>query len=310
MSVTATHTLYGIEAGTGVLIGGITRQNIATNSQINGEVTSGEVYRRFLSLYQQKITPGFSTLAIAAALGQVGVSGVSIADMTGGLDLFAQKNLCGGTRSSGSTHRRFTFSKGILVPRRLSVNHGGDATLDYEAVIAYDGVNAPVVITDSIALPTGLLGMTERFTMAGMTIGSVSVGAKQSWSIDFGIDAVGEGADSDIYDTCSYIRTIQSQLTVESIDVGLLAAANIPLTGKVATHATTSIYLRKRLSGGTGFVADGTPEHVKITCDGLIVPDNAFTADGGNSGRVSFTLPLRYDGTNAPVIINTASAIA
>lgn len=310
MTLTATHTIYGVEAGTGSLIGAITKQNIALQSQIDGEVTDGEIYRRFLALREQKVAPGFSTLAIASALGSIPVIGKSLADMTGGLDFFAQKNLDGGTRASGANHRQFTFTKGIAVPRRLSVDHRGNASLDYEIVVVYDGSNAPIVITDSVALPTGLLGQSERFTMAGMTLGGVVIPAKTRWSIEFGLDAIGEGADSDIYDTFAHIRTVQTELKIESLDVSLVAAAKIPLLGKVATHATSTIYLRKRASGGTGFVADGSASHIALTCDGLVVPEECFSGDGQTSGKVNLQVPLRYDGSNAPLIISTAATIS
>jgi hypothetical protein len=137
----------------------------------------------------------------------------------------------------------------------------------------------------------------------------VSVSGKQRFSIDFGVDAVGKSADSDIWDTFCSIRTVQSQITFESVDTELFSDSNIPLTGKAATHANSTIYLRKRTLGGDGFVPDGTAEHIALTADGLIVPDDAFSSDGQSDGKVSFTLPLRYDGTNVPLTVDTASAI-
>lgn len=304
MTVTATHTHYGVVSN-GTVIGSIVRQNIATQSQINGEITSGQIYRSFLSLYSQKIAPGFSTYAIASALGLTGPLGF---DISSGFDFYAQKDLDGGARASGANHRKYTFNAGILVPKRLSVDHQGDATLDYEMVIIYDGSNDPIVVTDSVALPAGITD-NERFTMAGMTIGSVAIAAKTRWSIDFGVDAVGQSADSDVWDTFASIRTSQSELTVETIDVSRLAAAAIPLTGKAATHATSTIYLRKRDNAGT-FVADGTASHIALSCDGMIVPDDAFSSDGKAPGKVSFKMPLRYDGTNVPLLVTTNTTIS
>ncbi len=308
MSVTATHTHYAVRLNDTVptLIGGISRQNIATGSQVNGEATSGEVYRRFLALYTQKIAPGFSTFAIASGLTAIAPPGLNIGGLANGLDFFAQKNLLGGTRAGATSHRQFTFNAGILVPRRLSVEHGGDAVLDYEAVVIHDGDNAPIVITDSVSLPTPITD-NERFALGPTTIGSVDVSGKTRVTIDFGLNVIGQGADGDIWDTFAHVRTQDSTITIESVDVGVIDAAGIPLTGLSATHVTTAIYFRKRTA--TGFVANATAEHIQLTADGLIVPDEAFSSDGQSPGKVTFTMPLKFDGTNAPLVIDTTAAL-
>ena len=132
MSVSATHTHYAIRLNdtSPTLIGGIIRQNIATGSQVNGEATSGEVYRRFLALYSQKVAPGFSTYAIATALAAIAPPGLNIGSLASGLDFFAQKNLLGGARAGGTSHRQFPLNAGIIVRRRLFVDHVGDVIFD------------------------------------------------------------------------------------------------------------------------------------------------------------------------------------
>ena len=305
MTLAAIHGLYGVEVDSTV-VGGVTRQNIATNSEVNGEPTAGEVYRRHVSLYAQKVAPGFTTVDVAAALGACGALGVSIDGLAAGLKFYAQQHAAGGTRSAGATHRMFTFNGGILVPRQLRIPHRGDAELTYEAVITYDGANDPVVITDSQSVPAAVAA--SYFTLAGATIGGVTVAGKSDMTIDFGLDAIGEAGDSDVWDTVASIRNVNSSITFDSLDVTVFSAAKIPLEGKAATHANTIIYLRKRLHAGQ-FVSDVTAEHIKITGDGMVVPDDCFTADNNNPGRGSFTLPLRYDGTNVPMVIDLASAI-
>lgn len=306
MTLAALYGLYAVEVDSTV-VGGITRQNLATNSEINGEPTAGEVYRRHVSLYSQKVAPGFTTVDVAAGLGAAGALGVSIDGLGAGLKFYAQQHESSGTRKTGSTHRMFTFNAGILVPRQLRVPHRGDAELTYEAILTYDGSNDPVVITDSSAVPAAV--DASYFTLGGATIGGVSCGGKSDLTVDFGLDAMGEGGDSDVWDTIASIRNARSSITFESLDPTLFSAANIPLEGKAATHANTIIYLRKRMQGGQ-FVADLTAEHIKLTGDGMVVPDDCFSADKNNPGRVSFTLPLRYDGTNAPLVVDPASAIS
>lgn len=306
MTLATKHGLYAVSIDSTVL-GGITAQNLVTGSDVRSEQSSGEIYARIQALYAQKVAAGFSTRAIASALDACGYTGESIDDMTAGLSLYAQKHEHGASRAAGANHRKFTFNAGILVPRNLSVNHQGDAVLSYDAVITYDGSNDPVVITDSVSLPAGVTD-AERFTMGKTTIESIEIAGKRSFSIDFGLDVVGEGADSDIWDTIASIRAVNTVLTLRTWHVDAFGAAGIPLAGKSATHANTTLYLRKRAAGDS-FVADATAEHIKITAAGLCHVDTGFDADGNDPTEVTLTMPLLFDGTNAPLIVDTASAI-
>ena len=85
-------------------------------------------------------------------------------------------------------------------------------------------------------------------------------------------------------------------------------SAKIPLTGLKVTHANTAFYLRKRAIGST-FVANGTAQHIKFTAEGLATIDNAMQVSGDEPSSTTLTMPLHYDGTNAPLVIDTASAI-
>ncbi|HUX15039.1 MAG TPA: hypothetical protein VMW52_01115 [Phycisphaerae bacterium] len=304
MGMSTKHGLYGVKLGA-ALLGGITGQNVALENEITGEATSGEVYRRFLALYSQRVAPGFTTRAIAAALAACGPLGTDLA--TSNLEFYAQKHADGSTRASGAVHRKFLFDGGILVPRMLNVAHRGDAELTYDAVIKAIGANDPVTITDNSTLPAGLVD-TERYTLGPVKIGNVTLNQKMNLAIDFGIEAVGESADSDIWDTLVSIVASITRITLTGNDVAWLKSTNIPLTGKAATHANTIIYLRKRAHAAT-FVADETEEHIKLTADGMAIVDNPLDASGNAAATTSLVLETRYDGTNAPLTVDTASAI-
>jgi len=305
MAVTRKHNLYAVGLGA-TLLGGITRQSIATGTEVRREATSGEIYARFQSLYAQKIAPGFSTKCVGAALTAAGTLGASFAGMTGGLALYAQKHADGAARTSGSTHRKYGFSRGLLAPKNLTVDHRGDAQLTYDAVIAYDGNNDPLVITDSAALPAGIAD-AERFTLGPTQIGGVSFTGVHNLSIDFGIDVVGESADSDVWDTFVSIRQVLTTIRLTGLDVEWLKAANVPLAGLIATHANTAIYLRKRLKGSS-FVGPAVAEHIKLAASGLAYIETPFEGQG-DSSQTTLVLPLDYDGTNAPLAITVGIAL-
>ena len=307
MGVERKHGIWAVDVG-GSILGGISQQNVRTGTQVAGESTDGEVYVRHQSINEQKPVATWTTNWIATALALIGLTGKAIEDLGGGLSLYAQKHAKGGTRAGAGSHRKYNMTEGLILPQALSVQHRGDATLSYLAAATFDGNNDPVVPTDNVSLPGGLSG-AERFTLGPATIESVSLPQIRSFELNFGLTAEGEGADSDIWDTIISIADIAPVFTLRGIDVEWFKSTNIPLTGKAASHANTAVYLKKRASGGT-FVANGVAEHIKFTAAGLAHIEDAFDGSGNETGECSLVMPLKYDGANDPVVINTAAPIS
>ena len=305
--VSQRHSLYGVSVGSS-LLGGITRQSIPPNIAERGEASSGEVYPRFQSIVGMRPMLQFDTLAISSALNLIGALGTSIAGLTGGLSFYAQKHTDGGSRAGSSSHRKYNAVKGLLIPRRLSVGHQGDATLTYEAYATYDGTNDPLALTDSVSLPSGIAD-DERFTLGPVTIGAVALGQVRQLDLDFGINVQTEGADSEIWDRYCSIITVKPVLTLRGVDVQWWKSDKVPLAGLAGTHANTAIYLRKRAAGGT-FVADATAQHIKLTLAGLVLLGDGHAASGSGAAEVSLSVPTKYDGTNAPLVVTLSSAIS
>jgi hypothetical protein len=306
MTVARKHSPYCVALGATVL-GGITRQNIVTGTDFRGEPASGELYARILAMQQQQVRAGFSTLACGAALAVAGVTGKNIADLSGGLALYGQKHALGGTREAAGAHRKFAFAAGLLTPTQLSCDHRGDATLALAAALIYNGSNDPVVITDAVSLPTADTDLV-RYALGPVTIGGVTLPQKRAVSVDFGIAVATEGADGDQWDTFASVSGIQPTITITGIDLEWFKAAAVPLAGLAGTHANTTVYFRKRDPNGK-FVADGTAAHLKITACGVAQVDTPFDGGGSEAATCSVRLQCYYDGTNTPLIVNTASAI-
>lgn len=312
MSIARKYSLAAVQLDTGsdVLISGITTQGLSTNTQVDQEPTSGEVYNRWLSITGMDPNGRFATYHLATALASIGLGGLSIGSLATGLALWLQKHLEGGSRTAGANHRKYLMTEGIVIPRTLSVAHGPNqhATVTYEIIPTWDGINDPIQIFESQNLPTAEAD-DERFALGPMTIGNKSLAQFRSFEIDFAINAVAEGGDSDIFPTYISIESIMPVLRFRGIDPEWMKSTNIPLAGLACTHANTILYLRKRADAGT-FELDGVAEHIKLTADGLAHIEEAVDATGSGATETSLVLPLRWDGTgNAPLTINTASAI-
>lgn len=314
MSIARKYSLYAVQLAdtVPVLISGLTTQGLQTGSQVDQEATSGEIYARFHALTAQNPTGRFATYHLATALAEIGLAGRSIAGLANGLNIYMQKHAEGGTRAGTLSHRKYNFSKGLIVPRTLTCSYGPNqhASISYEVIATHDGTNDPFTITESQTLPTAEAD-DERFALGPMTVGGVAIPQMRQFEIDFGLNAVAEGGGGervDIWPTYVSIETIMSRITLRGIDPEWLKSTNIPLAGKAATHANSIMYLRKRADGGT-LVADNLAQHMKFTAAGLAFIDDAFDATGSGAAESSLVLPLRYDGVNAPLTINTASTI-
>lgn len=313
MSVTNSYSRHAVvldtdtEAGTPVILGATVELSAALQSQIERTPMTGEIYPRHIAIASIKPGAMLKTHALQDWLDQIGLTGKAIASSSqDGLEIYFQKFAANGGPASGSVHRSLTISSGLIVPRRLTVSHQGDAELTFDVLIIYDGTNDPIVVADNVALPSSPPD-NERFTIGPVDIGGVTINHIRSVEIDFGINARTLGADSDIYDTRAEIRTINPTITMRGIDVTLLKSAGIPIGGLAATHANTAIYFRKRTQ--TGFVADATQEHIEVTAYGLAVIDDAAGQSGDENAETSFRLECAFDGTNTPIVIDTTAAL-
>lgn len=319
MSVALLHGLEAVKIdvndATTTVLSGTDRYRLATNSQISNTITDGDYYARIQALVAQQNTAMFETLHVAQALALCGLEGLRVSATGGsktGITFFAKKQTEGGTRASGSVHDAYNYKEGIMVPRRLICEHQGNARIEYEILATWDGTNLPVVISTTQALPTNP-NTPELFTLGPITLdldGTPTAFTQvRQFELDFGINAETLGADSDIWDTFARIADIQPSITLRGIDKAWFAATKVPLTGVQIDHAGTVIALRKRLHGTT-FVADATAEHIGITAAGMAVVDTPFDASGNQVGETSIRIPLRYDGTNLPAVIDTTYALA
>lgn len=308
----ALHTLYAVkfdpESGAGpVNMGAIVRQGLRIANQVVTIPTSGEALSRFIANYSQRFSVMWESLDLKTCLDACGLAGTYVqSTIKTGVTLYAQKVAEGGTRTSGATHDSWNIKEGYAYPSGVTCEHQGDARLAYDLLPTWDGTNDPIVIAKDVALPTPITDAL-RYSIGPLTLGGIVFDQVRRVTINTGIAAQTEGADSDIWDGFSWVQSILPSIRIDGVKKRWLDSTGIPLGGLLCTHANSSLILRKRALGGT-FVANGTAEHVKFTFNGLAVVPNVFEADGNAPGTVSIEIPLRYDGTNNPLVVNTASA--
>jgi hypothetical protein len=283
-TVTSLHVHGVVQVGETV-VGGITAVNNPVETTIREESTSGELATRIQAIVAQKFSPSFTTMDVATALGACGSLGALLA--TNPLTLFGRARNQD-LSVAGSGHTSYLYQNGLLIPTTLSAAHQGDASLSYSAVVTSDGLNAPLVISDSgVTIPE--LDHDERWALASATINGTPIPQLVNVSVAFGIQAGSEGADSDVYDSRTFVSAVSPKIDVTSTRISAL----LDLLG---TDGAIAVVLRKRVDGGT---FDATT--LTLSGTGLATFTDPFNGSGPRRGQMTLRANLKYDGNSAPL---------
>lgn len=301
--------------GDAVDIPDIISESLTNNPMMDAIITAGETMPTHVSLLSQKITGSFDTYALDTVMDTCGLQPMCIAVTPGNearsgvVFNMQQFESCGGA-TGGSTDRTLAISCGAIVPRRLTAEHQGYASMGVDVVVAKDSTNNAIVISDAGAVPT-LEGGGDRWTVGQMKVGNIALTDYTSLEIDFGNTVTTRGSQSDIWDAYVEVSTHAPTITIRGITPAWFKeSGGIPIAGLACTHANTVLYLRKRDPGGAGFVADNTAEHIKFTAKGVASIETAMTGQAHQFTETSLVIRCMYDGTDDPIEVDTTSAIA
>lgn len=306
MSVSEVHQLHGVLIDVATLddtqIGGIVRQTVNTGTQIIKESSAGSIFPEVSYVNAARPGASFDTVDIEDALVALGLRGLCIATDTGdpGVSLYGRIQLCNGPGAEASTiHQQYLFSKGVLVPQTLTIDHQANAVMSCVIAASYDGTNLPLIVNSGVAVPV-FTPDTARWTMERMTILGVTISQKQNITFDFGNRINVEDADGDLYPTWVSIAETEPRLTIRGTDVKNWFPS---LTGSKPVHATSSLYLLKR------GVATGSAGHIRIQLSGLAYTETVFDAQGNDTGQTDLIIECAQEGANDPVLFTTNTTI-
>lgn len=268
----------------------------------------GNVDPTYTAIAEQNPTANFTTSALATVLATVGIDGLKIdSDVDDdGLEMWFQKLAEGATRASGSNHIKMTVNEGLLVPTRIVAPHNGVATLELLLIITYDGTNEPIVLAASQALE-GSPSVGELFTAGTVNLNGNQIEGVQNIEIDFGIRPLTVSADGVVWPTYAAIQSREPAIRVRTIDATYLQSL-IGLDGLAQSATDSVIYLRKLDEGGTR-VTNATAEHISFTVDEGMFTVNEVGGAHPKAQMAEIEIQPTYDGTNAILVISTATAI-
>ena len=303
----STYVLNHVLVGATGALGGCQNVSLPLGIDVDRSGADGSIYARDQTIRTRRPVASFTTRGLETVLGLVPLTGKSLADLTGGLVFYGCKMQSLGVGvAAGSVHRSYAMGDGLLVPTSLSCAQGGDAMMSFEATVIDDGTNPPVDIETAAALPTAV-DDDERFGLGSFTIESIATGTLTNLSIDFGITVEPKVFGGDIWPTDAVVLSVRPTVSLTVEDLTLLDAAKYAIGGLAVTHASTTCYLRKRTR--TSYELDAATEHIKLSFAGLAIVENAIDAAQDDSASMSISIPLEYDGSNAPLTITTGQAI-
>lgn len=326
MPTSTLHTLSAVvfdcdlQADTAVIVTGIRSSRLSPSINYQREITTGNAWAHFGSIYGASPMGNFSTLDVSRCGAAIGLQGAKLltTDPLTGCTFFGRKKAAGGVRVAQGTeeHVAFTAIDGIAFLRSITAGHQTDAVMEVETVaVSADGTTDPL-IEDSTSADAVPPDDTHRFTLGPLTLanaqGSITLTQKTQVELDFRPTVEAFGSDSDLYPSLANITTFEPILRITTLDVTQFTT-NMTMAGRIVTGSSGSnFYLRKRSkTTDSGFVANGTAEHIKFTLtDGLAYHATVFEASStaGNAQAV-IEIPLIGTGSAFPLTVSWASAI-
>jgi hypothetical protein len=280
-----------------------------TSQEVSPEISAiiahsaGHFYPQFAAVSKVLPKKRFVTTQVKTILDLTGSDG--IADLSGAnTDLYFKSAADQSNRgaSASNLHHRLRATKAFLVLERISIPHDGDATAQCTIYCSYDGTNAPLAYTGSVAV-SGTPATAEHFTMGPQYLNGSELGGPQNVDIDWGQAIFEGGGSGDLYNTFHCQMQSTPSVTIDLIPSGIWNS------GLAFDISSCSIYLRKR--SRTGHVANATEEHIKLSIADGLAAIGRTSGDGMSvNGTALILRPVATSDTAHPIeVVDTTIAI-
>lgn len=309
-----TYTLTAVDWGSFGQILQIESSRIDPGVQQILLAANGEVDATFVATMKSSPRIIFSTTDIKGVLDLIGFTGGDIDALSTSQTLklyFIKRDKM--ALASGSVHISMAIAQGLIVPRSISAGDGQPARMEVEIIPVDtnpDDANDPVIILNNQAGPTispADQGVTDAWTIGPWVINGdlMEDGIITSMTIDPGIEINTISGGGSPFPRLAQVMNKRPTLTMQTQQSRVLFDL---LVKGVAVSGITRAYLRKLLKGGTtDFDASATAIQFEVS-EGMINVDSSSASQSGNADH-SVTVTPTFDGTNASVLLDTASVI-
>lgn len=284
----------------------LTAVDFPTNPEISDD-GSGGLDAEGLALTGFAPVATLTTKALATLLDTVGLYGICVQPTSSlvEVDVLARKLETCKDPLDATPHMEYNVDRGLLLLGSLTASRTDDATLTSILHTFTDGTNGPVAETDGVAWPTPQV--QQRYRLGLCKLAGVQFPEIEEVSIEFDL-AITEKTPAlgSIWPDSAGVLSARPVITVRGRDLSRVKTGLIELGANAATHANTVIQLIKLANSGS-FEDFGSSLHTTITADGLLVPENLYSGSSGSRVTNQLRLPVRFDGTNAPLVFDTTA---
>lgn len=273
MAVPATYKLDLIGFPSSNYVKQITDSSVMSGLNTVTESPAGHRYPMFLANDLIQPSLEFSSTQLKTLLGLIPPGGIGIAAVT---PYFKAAAATGNVARATTSHYKTQFNNVVACVQSIELNTQGPARARVQIMPSYDGTNAPVVYTGSVALPVSLVA-TELFTLGPTAINGTAVSGVKSVTINFGVQLVPEQTDGEQYPTFVHIDRIAPTVRIQTIAAVNWATYGL---GGLALNGTTGwATFARRYEADKSRYADNASQHLEWQASfGKVVPQ-------GTTGR-------------------------
>lgn len=306
-----TVVLHTTAEAAAVVIGEITAYDDNLGTEISTPDTA-HPYDRFQSVMVQRPEMSFTTEALKAVLANIGFTGKCILSDGShpGLQSFQrQHDPCGAQgRKAGSNHRRVTFANGHILIQSIQASAAGNATISLRASGTSASAAQPYGLAYNAALPASPVN-DQQYAPGDIYVANIQITQVTNVAVAYNPTAEAVIYANSLWPTLFDVQKVRALITITTEDLSVLNdTGKIALLGEAATHANS--YLRfVRRKANEGFYAQGDAEHISGTFAGFAHVSRSSSASGGGVGTAQIQIATVDDGTNEPIVWDTAAAI-
>jgi len=291
--------LYAAQAATSKYFRGITDMNFRPNKELVKKTADGEESPRFIAM--KSSTPGvdLTTLNVEEALDITGVDGAEVPAEQTAIFSFCKKSSYHGRATTGG--EKYTFTKGLFVPRTLSGEAGEDSALQVEFFgISADGVTSPYTRSANVTAITPL-GVSESFVFGKCTLAAAAIPQIARYRLDFGA-AMG-AVRYKIYPEEIVRDEWLPVLTLYTHDLSAEATITEPgAAGEVI------LFLQQRTKHA-GLAAASASSHIKITMKVGYLTTQVRGGTQKDNKTLEIQIHGEWDGTNVVLVYEKDKAM-
>lgn len=289
-------------------------QSVELGNEVQARPQAGSVYEDNVMITSRSPVVGFSTSQIKTLLDLTGPIGRCIkSDPTHpGVDCYlVDHDECSARDLTDSTQYR--IAQGYLTPQQLTAAHQELANMSGQVLASTKEGNEPLIESEGVTYPSASMIDNESYTLYRCRVAGTTLTGLKNLQVDFGVDTTVESADGSVFPEWISVGSVVTRITLTGNNPRWLGAAagRFARNGTPFTHANTTLQLIRCVETQAGeHRSIGDSVHITLTGAGLAVINSpGSTSDARQPATSSLMLYLVHDGTNAPLLINTAATL-